>query len=151
MEQKQIQIQFKLTDIQQLQFATLTNTWPEGELQVGNQINFTHDSTKREVKCTVSVEFKKNDITQLICSVQSSFEFNVESWSAMYQLDGDQWVLPMGLVHHLADITIGATRGILAVRSQEAGFPRLMLPLMSVQQVIKTNLALKRTINPQND
>ena len=145
---KQIQVQFRLLDIKQLQFATLTNEWPDGELQITNQIQFSSETDKRIVRCTAQFEYKKNDITQLIMSVQSAFEFAREGWSAMYNLQGDEWVLPAGLVQHLADITIGATRGILAIRSEEAGFPRVVLPMLAVSQFIRNNLSLKR--NPQN-
>lgn len=147
--QKQIQIQFKLNDVRQVQFATLCNEWPEGELQVGNQINFNCDTQNRIVRCLVNIEYKKNDITQLILGVETVFEFSRESWSSMYDLDGDQWVLPVGLVHHIADITIGAARGILAVRTEDAGFPRAMLPLVNPQQFMRSNLCFKRNAGPQ--
>lgn len=146
--QKTIQIQFKLLDIQQVQFATLTNEWPEGELQISNQLQFNSDTDRRVVRCLANIEFKKNDITQLILSVQSIFEFAKESWSAMYQLNTDEWVLPVGLVHHLADITIGSARGMLAIRTEEAGFPRVLLPLVHPSQIIQSNLRLRRS-NPQ--
>ena len=98
------------------------------------------------MRCTAHFEYKKNDITQLILSVQAVFEFAREGWSAMYNLQGDEWVLPAGLVQHLADITIGATRGILAVRTEEAGFPRVVLPMMAAGQFIRNNLSLKRQV-----
>jgi hypothetical protein len=142
--EKEIQIQFRLVDLSQLQFATLTNKWPEGEMQISNQINFSSETEQRTVRCVAHFEYKKNDITQLLISVQSTFEFSKESWSAMYNLQGDEWVLPVGLLQHLADTTIGATRGILAVRSEEAGFPRVMLPMMAAAQFIRNNLSLKR-------
>lgn len=142
--EKDIQIQFRLTDLRLLQFATLTDKWPEGEMQISNQINFSSETDQRLVRCVAHFEYKKNDITQLLLSVQTTFEFSKESWSAMYNLQGDEWVLPMGLVQHLADTTIGATRGILAVRSEEAGFPRVLLPMMAAAQFIHNNLSLKR-------
>lgn len=145
-KQKQIQVQFRLLDVRQLQFATLTNEWPDGELQITNQIQFSSETDKRIVRCTAHFEYKKNDITQLILSVQAVFEFAREGWSAMYNLQGDEWVLPAGLVQHLADITIGATRGILAVRTEEAGFPRVVLPMMAAGQFIRNNLSLKRQV-----
>ncbi|MBQ2457901.1 MAG: hypothetical protein II275_07085, partial [Bacteroidaceae bacterium] len=74
-----------------------------------------------------------------------------EGWSAMYQLQGDQWVLPAGLVQHLADVTIGASRGILAVRTEEAGLPKQILPLLSPAQIIQNNLALPRQVKPEED
>ena len=49
-KQQQIQIQFKLNDVRQVQFVTLCNEWPEGELQVGNQINFSSDTQNRLVR-----------------------------------------------------------------------------------------------------
>lgn len=148
MEQKpkQIQVRFRLTDIKQLQFVNLTDQWPEGEMQIGNQLQFSSETEKRIIHCTASFEFKKNDITQLMLTVRSSFEFEREGWSAMYQLQGDRWVVPAGLVQHLADVTIGAARGILAVRSEETGLPKLMLPLLNPSQMIKDNLALPRQI-----
>lgn len=147
--QKQIQIQFKLNDIKQVQFALLCNEWPEGELQVGNQVNFSCDTQQRMVRCLVNVEYKKNDITQLIISVQSIFEFSRESWSSMYDLNGDQWILPLPLVHHITDITIGATRGILAVRSEESNIPHAILPLVNPAQFMKENICFKRMAEPQ--
>lgn len=150
MEQKQIQVNFRLTDVREVQFVKLANEWPEGEIQIGNQLQFSSDTEKRIVRCTANFEYKKNDITQLILSVQTSFEFAREGWSAMYQLQGDQWVLPAGLVQHMADVTIGAARGIMAVRSVEAGIPRQILPLVSPAQIIKNNLALPRMVTPQD-
>lgn len=148
-EQKQIQIQFRLTDLQQLQFVTLTNEWPTGELQISNQLQFNSDTENRVVRCTAHFEYKKNDITQLILTVQSTFEFAREGWSAMYQLQGDEWILPAGLIQHIADLTINSARGILAIRSEEAGLPRLVLPIMSPQQVIKNNIRFPRKPAPQ--
>lgn len=146
--QKQIQIQFKLNDVRQVQFATLCNEWPEGELQVGNQINFSSDTQQRLVRCLLNVEYKKNDITQLILGVETVFEFSRESWSSMYDLNGDQWILPVGLVHHMADITIGSARGILAMRTEDAGFPRAILPMVNPQQFMRDNIYFKRNATP---
>jgi hypothetical protein len=53
-------------------------------------------------------------------------------------------VLPAGLVQHLADITIGSARGILAVRSEEAGIPKQILPLVNPGQMLRNNIAFKR-------
>ncbi len=141
---KPIQIQFKLTDVQEIQFATLVNEWPTTEQQVNNQLQFNVETDKRLVHCVTNYEYKQNDITQLILVVQTTFEFMTESWSAMYQLQGDEWILPAGLLQHLADITIGASRGILAVRTQEQGFPRIILPLVHTAQIIKNNLRVPR-------
>ena len=143
--QKQIQIQFRLADVKPVQFVKLTNEWPEGEQQISNQLQFNSDTDKRIVRCTAHFEYKKNDITQLIITVQCIFEFAREGWSAMYRLQGDEWVLPAGLVQHMADLTIGATRGILAVKSEAEGLPRVILPMMAAAQFIKNNLAIKRT------
>ena len=144
-QNKQIQIQFKLTDVQQVQFVSLCNEWPTGEVQIGNQLQFSSDTDKRMVRCLANFEFKQNDITQLILSVQTIFEFAPESWSAFYNLQHDHWVLPVGLVHHLADITIGSARGILAVRSEEAGLKRVILPLVHPAQFLRDNLILRRS------
>lgn len=145
-KQKQIQVRFRLTDVSQLQFVKLTNEWPEGEMQIGNQLQFSSQTEKRVVFCTASFEYKRNDITQLMLTVRTTFEFEREGWSAMYQLQGDRWVLPAGLVQHLADITIGASRGILAIRTEEAGLPKQILPLLSPAQMIRDNLALPRQV-----
>ena len=148
-KQQQIQIQFKLNDVRQVQFVTLCNEWPEGELQVGNQINFSSDTQNRLVRCLLNIEYTKNDITQMMLGVETVFEFSRESWSSMYDLNGDQWILPVGLVHHMTDITIGAARGILAVRTDDAGFPRAMLPLVNPQQFMHDNLRFQRNVPTQ--
>ena len=144
-QQKQIQIQFRLTDVQELQFVNLSKQWPEGELQVNNQLQFNGDTEKRLVRCVTNFEYKKNDITQLILGVQTVFEFAREGWSAMYDLNGDQWILPVGLVQHIADLTIGAARGILAIRTEEAGLPKQILPLINPGQILQSNISFKRT------
>jgi len=143
-KEKQIQVHFKLADVQEVQFASLVNEWPEGEQQVNNQLNFNAETDKRIVRCLAHFEYKKNDITQLILTVQTVFDFAPESWSAMYQLQGDEWILPAGLLQHMADITIGAARGILSVRTQEKGFPRIVLPLISPAQIIRNNIRFPR-------
>ena len=82
-QQKQIQIQFRLMDVKQLQFVNLANEWPEGEMQINNQLQFNCDTEKRVVRCNANFEYKKNDITQLILSVQTVFEFTRDSWSSL--------------------------------------------------------------------
>ena len=149
-QQKQIQIQFRLVDVQELQFVNLSKQWPEGELQVNNQLQFNCETDKRLIRCVTNFEYKKNDITQLILGVQTVFEFAREGWSAMYDLNGDQWILPVGLVQHIADMTIGAARGILAIRSEEAGLPKLMLPLINPGQILKNNISFKRITRPNS-
>ncbi len=143
-QQKQIQIQFRLVDVQELQFVNLSKQWPEGELQVNNQLQFNCETDTRLIRCVTNFEYKKNDITQLILGVQTVFEFAREGWSAMYDLNGDQWVLPAGLVQHIADMTIGAARGILAIRSEEVGIPKQILPLINPGQILQNNISFKR-------
>ena len=154
-QQKQIQIQFRLVDVQELQFVNLSKQWPEGELQVNNQLQFNCETEKRLGRCVTNFEYKKNDITQLILGVQTVFEFAREGWSAMYDLNGDQWILPVGLVQHIADMTIGAARGILAIRTEEAGLPKQILPLINPGQILQNNISFKRTtqakVMPIND
>ncbi len=143
-QQQQIKVQFRLTDIEEKQFVTLVNEWPQGEMQVSNQIQFNVDTESRIVRCSVSFEYKLNDITQMILSVENTFEFSPDSWSSMYQLQGDHWLLPAGLLQHLADITLGSARGIMAARTKDMGFPTIIIPLISTQQVIKNNLSVPR-------
>lgn len=148
-QQKQIQIQFRLMDVKEVQFVNLASEWPEGEMQISNQIQFNCDTDKRTVRCSANFEYKKNDITQLILSVQTVFEFTRESWSSLYQLNEDQWVLPAGLVQHMADITIGSARGILAIRTEEAGIPKQILPIVNPGQMLRNNIAFKRVPQKQ--
>ena len=150
-KQQQIQIQFKLNDVRQVQFVTLCNEWPKGEMQVGNQINFSSDTQQRLVRCLLNIEYKQNDITQMMLAVETVFEFSRESWSSMYDLNGDQWILPVGLVHHLTDVTIGAARGILAARTGDAGFPRAILPLVNPQQFMRDPLRFPRIVPARPD
>ena len=96
------------------------------------------------VMCNMNVEYKKNDLTQLIFGAQCVIEFSRESWSALYQLQGDQWIVPAELACHLADATLGAARGMLAIKSEEAGLPRLILPLMDPRQIVRENLRFPR-------
>ena len=96
-QKKQIQLQFRLKDVRLLQFVNLSNGWPEGDMQIGNQIQFNADTAQRMVMCNMNVEYKKNDLTQLIFGAQCVIEFSRESWSALYQLQGDQWIVPAEL------------------------------------------------------
>ncbi len=143
-KEKQIKVQFRLTDIQEVQFATLCNEWPKGEQQVTNQLQFNAETDARIVRCSAHFEYKQNDITLLLLTVQSIVEFSPESWSDMYQLEEDGWLLPAGLLQHLADLTISAARGILAVRAKENGLPALMIPLIPAAQIIKNNIRFPR-------
>ena len=61
-QKKQIQLQFRLKDVRLLQFVNLSNGWPEGDMQIGNQIQFNADTAQRMVMCNMNVEYKKNDL-----------------------------------------------------------------------------------------
>ena len=47
--EKQIQIQFRLLDVKQLQFVSLTNQWPDGELQITKQLQCNAVAAQRAV------------------------------------------------------------------------------------------------------
>ena len=49
----------------------------------------------------------------------------------------------------MADITISAARGIMAVRSEEAGIPKQILPLVNPGQMLRNNIAFKRVPQQQ--
>ena len=72
---KEVQLQFRLKDVRLLQFVNLSNGWPEGDMQVGNQIQFNADTAQRVVLCNLNVEYKKNDLTQLLFGTQVVIEF----------------------------------------------------------------------------
>ncbi len=143
-ENKNVQVQYRLVDLKEVQFERLAKEWPTGEIQVGNQIHFQCDTEKRAIRCTANFEYKKDNVTLLLLCVQSVFDFAREGWSAMYHLEGDQWIIPAPLMQMLADVTISAARGILAVRSEEAGLPRQILPLMNPAQVLRENVRFPR-------
>ena len=50
----------------------------------------------------------------------------------------------------MADITIGSARGIMAVRSEEAGIPKQILPLVNPGQMLRNNIAFKRVPSQQH-
>ncbi len=141
---KQIKVQFKLVDVVEVQFAALVDEWPGGDMQVSNQLRYQAETDKRRVHCMVNFDYKHNDITQLLLRVETIFEFSPESWSEMYQLDADEWILPAGLLQHMAEMAIGAARGILAVRTEERGFPRVVLPIIFVKNIVKNNIRFPR-------
>ncbi len=141
---KTIQLKYRLIDIDEMQFHSFVNEWSKEEMQVGSKLDFNPDVMKRTVRCVVESEYKLNDITQLIIQVQNTFEFTADSWSALYQLQGDQWLLPAGLLQQMADATINSARGILAVRTKDLGFPAVLLPPVDVRKVVNKNLIVPR-------
>ncbi len=144
LEGKQLQIQYKLADMKELQFALFADEWPPEQVQLANQLQYTADTAERIVRCTARIEYKLGKETQLLLMWQSTFEFSRDSWSSLYNLEGDEWIVPVALLRHFADLTIGAMRGALVVHAGEKGFPAPLLPNMAIARVVKNNIRFPR-------
>lgn len=135
-------IQFKLLKIDVPQFAILAEDGVSGPFGINFEVNFAIGG-KNIIRCSLKVIYLKETtpITQLV--VDTFFGIEESSWKEM-EKDGNI-IVPAGFLQHLAALTLSTARGIQFAKTIEIGINNDFIPLTNLTEIIKEDLAIKKT------
>ncbi|QDH77828.1 hypothetical protein FKX85_01710 [Echinicola soli] len=140
-------IQFKLIDIETLQFAVLKENYEDNcdvGLKVGVPIKA--DDIKQTVLVGISIQFSCKEKPFIILEVACDFEIKEEDFNSFYtsKKKNSDIELPMGLCRHLATITAGTARGVLHEKLKKTNFEEFILPTIDLTKILYEDVVLSK-------
>ena len=141
------QIPFRLIGIKTEQFAVLVENFIENA-PIQMQVSFSYglDETKRGFTVIFNLQFITNEKSLLILKVGGHFEIEENAWNDFVQADeSEKIIFPVEFVRHMGVITVGTTRGILHVRTENTILNNTLLPALNLKEIIKEDVVFEVT------
>ena len=134
MDNETKEVSFALVKITTEQFATIESNYREdGDFKLQVNFRFGADKASRIVAVFSNFIFECNEKPFLVVEVGCHFVIKPESWEKQLNKAQNTLVVPVGLVQHLAVLTVGTTRGVYMQKpkthhSINSFYPQLMWP-----------------------
>ena len=137
-----MEIQFKYSAIRTDQYAifdcpsgfSIQNCSLNGEVQTANNYE------ARSIMIKVMANIRCDEKLILTLGVSSFFEIEENSWNAMIS---DGFVtIPKDFLWHIGGLAVSTTRGILFSKTESTDLNRIILPIIYMDQVIKSDMKI---------
>jgi len=111
----------------------------EKNLITGIGFRFNSNFDKKTLGIVLSVKYllKKDDAEKELCSYEIESVFKIKELEKAIKIEGEKVQVEDGLLLNLLSVTIGALRGMLALKTQGTILNKYPLPLVDVSSMIK--------------
>ncbi len=141
-ENNRTNIGFALSRLNLDQFAIIDEAYDEDkDIGLVTGLQFGADIEKKGIKCTIRISFEQDDRPFLILVASNEYSIDHAAWSAFTRTDDKKMVLPKGFMAHLAMLTVGTSRGMLHVKTENTKFNRYFLPTINVAEMINDDVS----------
>lgn len=128
------------------EFAIIEENLPE-------DLNNLYIDTNVKVKLSVSDKavaivntVKYINIEKVILKITSTLYFKIEEESWQNLIKGENIIFEKEKVQHLGAIVIGTTRGMLIAKCQNTPYSKIILPPISVKELLPEDIIFKNEI-----
>ena len=134
---------FKLTSMEVLQFATLSDQFPIEDTSGHIQINYLFDPLSHTLICRLSflLSLIAYNTPVLKAEMKSGFEIKEESLDQITK--GNEISFPVNLLAHFASLTYSSLRGVILAKTENTPFNGFILPVQDMQAHITTPYVYK--------
>lgn len=136
-------VRFNMSRIAVSQFAILSESLPQGEMNMLTEISFQYSSESRQIACEAGFRFTHEDNTILVLKVLCEFRIHESDWAGFVRKDGVG--IPKSVLEILAVHTVGTSRGILFCKTEGTAFNRLMIPPLNVARMMEDEAAVVKS------
>jgi hypothetical protein len=134
-------IGFALSKLNLDQFAIIDEAYDEDkDIGLVTGLQFGTDVDEKRVKCTIRISFEQDDRPFLILAASNEYSIDHAAWSAFTRTEDKKMVFPKGFMAHLAMLTVGTSRGMLHVKTENTKFNRFFLPAINVAEMINDDV-----------
>lgn len=146
MSQEPVNINFRLINITTESFNKVDVEKENGTLDLNFDFQFGVNNEKRFVKTISKFKFLLDQQEVMDIAVSCEFEFEETGWN--YFIQGENLVLPKGLLENLAMFAMNTTRGVLHAKTEGHKYNKMFIPMIG-GEFIKQDLAipLNQTVN----
>ena len=140
-ENNRTNIGFALSRLNLDQFAIIDEAYDEDkDIGLVTGLKFGADVEEKRIKCTIRISFEQDDRPFLILVASNEYSIDHSAWSAFTRTEDKKMVLPKGFMAHLAMLTVGTSRGMLHVKTENTKFNRYFLPTINVAEMINDDV-----------
>ncbi|NTW70389.1 MAG: hypothetical protein HGB23_11205 [Chlorobiaceae bacterium] len=123
------------------QFATIDDAYDENkDIGLVTGLQFGADVEEKRIKCTIRISFEQDERPFLILVASNEYSIDHAAWSAFTRTEDKKMVFPKGFMAHLAMLTVGTSRGMLHVKTENTKFNRYFLPTINVAEMINDDV-----------
>jgi hypothetical protein len=141
MKNDELALQFRIAEIDTLQFAILEENYDESEeVGLGTSLNFGLDEENQVIGVDVKFQFMQDEKAFLLITVQCGFVIEKKAFESFV---GEKKItIPEGFASHLAVITVGTARGALHEKTNNTPFNDFIIPTINLTALIKEDVVL---------
>lgn len=141
MDNDELALQFRIANIDTLEFAILEENYNEPEeVGLGTSLNFGFDKDNHVLGVDIRFQFMQEEKPFLLITVRCEFEIENNAWDSF--IKGNTITIPRGFASHLAVITVGTIRGVLHEKTKETPFNDFIIPTINLTAIIKEDVEL---------
>ncbi len=143
----QEKIEFKLIDLNIKQFLEMNYSDYEltsSDMKAGGKchigLNIKIDNKKGMIELGMLAEFfhKMNPEKFKLLSIETVHKFKIKRFVELFKENDELYDIPDGFLGHLLGIAIGGTRGMLAASIKIPEYKKIILPLVSTSELLKS-------------
>lgn len=137
MANKELQIGFRLSGIQEKQFSMFPDVEVANkEITQNIRFRFGSELSNRLIACgcIYSLAVEKNLFLHI--EVICQFQIEEESWNEIFHKEKGRVILGNSLAEHLASIVVSTARGILFANTKNTEFSKYPLNLINVHEIL---------------
>jgi hypothetical protein len=138
-------IQFSLTGIKTVQFATIEQEYQKGkEVKVESGLDFALNHENKSLVVIYKGNFLCEGKPFIILAVGCEFKIDPKAFKEFLDVDKKQFIVPKGFITHLAFLTVGTSRGILHSKLEGSKFSQFILPTVDLTKMIKEDIVFEK-------
>lgn len=137
-------IGFRLSQINTRQFAILGDA-PAVGATIQENIEFSFGALKEEkiIGCLFHYTLSDGEKPFLTIEVSCDFKINDESWLQLTEKGENDLILSKGFAQHLANITVGTTRGILHSKTENTPFNSYPVGMVNLRDIFTEDVIIE--------
>lgn len=141
MKNDELALQFRIADINTLEFAILEENYEESnEVGLSTSVNFGVDKESQVIGVDIKFQFLQDENAFLLITVRCGFEIEEKAWSSL--ISENTITIPKGFASHLAVITVGTARGVLHEKTNDTPFNHFIIPTINLTHLINEDVVL---------
>ncbi len=147
--EKEPEIGFTLQGIKLEQFAMFEENYEQKEnIELNVKIEVKVNQIDKRIGIFLAVTYLHKQKVLVKIVVSCHFLISDDSWKYIMNDEEQSFLIPKGLLTHLAMLTIGTTRGILFAKTEGTIFSGFILPTIDVTEMLTEDMKL--LIEPQH-
>lgn len=130
-----LQIGFRISNIETLQFAMFEEQLGEGALSYTVGFSFGVDVEEKMIRSVFKYDFKCEQ--RPVLTIETAIDFAIEENGFKSLLkQNKELVLPHGLAAHFATLVVGTARGILFEKTKSSALAKFHMPTINVTESV---------------